>query len=355
MKSVFYHKGIPYSFDKVRKQMHSNYARIMPAVAEIAVNFFQARFRAEAWTDRSAKRWAQRKNKDKNKNKRGILIKSGQLRNAIRPDLYPYLEYMPSTAGTPRSEHKKLYGVIKALDDPFWDTWLPPADWGCKCSVQQRRSDKGTNQPPEEIKLPPQAMRNNPGKDGQIFTNKHPMISRVGKKEAKEIDAWIDKNDIVLSSWNKFKAYGKEWALINFNPYNGGYNVYHQEHQFHKIGGISEKVVGNNLMNNHAKQVEFLSEKGKNLKKGDLNFDNHVWDVKSIENANVETIRSYIKNAARKADNVIFYYSKNNKLNDLRNATDRTVGFYIKNNKLNDMPDVFYMDDAGILKLVWKK
>ncbi|NCU36120.1 hypothetical protein EOM75_08930 [Candidatus Falkowbacteria bacterium] len=188
MKSVFYHKGIPYSFDKVRKQMHSNYARIMPAVAEIAVNFFQARFRAEAWTDRSAKRWAQRKNKDKNKNKRGILIKSGQLRNAIRPDLYPYLEYMPSTAGTPRSEHKKLYGVIKALDDPFWDTWLPPADWGCKCSVQQRRSDKGTNQPPEEIKLPPQAMRNNPGKDGQIFTNKHPMISRVGKKERKLIE-----------------------------------------------------------------------------------------------------------------------------------------------------------------------
>ena len=87
MKSVFYHKGIPYSFDKVRKQMHSNYARIMPAVAEIAVNFFQDRFRAEAWTDRSAKRWAQRKNKDKNKNKRGILIKSGQLRNAIRPDI----------------------------------------------------------------------------------------------------------------------------------------------------------------------------------------------------------------------------------------------------------------------------
>jgi hypothetical protein len=100
---------------------------------------------------------------------------------AADADLYPYLEYMPSTAGTPRSEHMKLYGVIKALDDPFWDTWLPPADWGCKCSVQQRRSDKGTTQPPEEIKQPPQAMRNNPGKDGQIFTDKHPMISKVSK------------------------------------------------------------------------------------------------------------------------------------------------------------------------------
>ncbi len=108
-------------------------------------------------------------------------------------DLYPFLEYMPSTSGTPRSEHKKLYGVIKALDDPFWDTWLPPADWGCKCSVQQRRSDKGTTEPPEEIKLPPQAMRNNPGKDGHIFTDKHPMIGDVGKKEAKEIDAETER------------------------------------------------------------------------------------------------------------------------------------------------------------------
>lgn len=103
-------------------------------------------------------------------------------------DLYPYLEYMPSTAGEPRNEHRKLYGVIKPLDDPFWDTWLPPADWGCKCSVQQRRSDKGTAQPPEEIKQPPQVMRNNPGKDGQIFTDRHPMISNIGKKERKLIE-----------------------------------------------------------------------------------------------------------------------------------------------------------------------
>ena len=41
----------------------------MPAVAEIAVNFFQDRFRAQAWTDTSAKKWEPRKIKDKNKKK----------------------------------------------------------------------------------------------------------------------------------------------------------------------------------------------------------------------------------------------------------------------------------------------
>lgn len=260
-------------------------------------------------------------------------------------DLYPYLEYMPSTAGEPRNEHMKLYGVIKALDDPFWDTWLPPADWGCKCSVQQRRSDKGTTQPPEEIKQPPQAMRNNPGKDGQIFTDKHPMIRDVGKKEAKQIDAWIDENDVVLKSWNEFKMYGKEWALINFNPYNGGYNVYHQEHKFNKTkGGIGEKEVGSILMDKHAKQVEFLSEKGIDVKKPDIAFDGKTWDIKTCDDANIETLRKYIREVGKKADNVIFYDAKADRFRDVMDASDRQFGAYKKDGKQSKMPGVYLVN-----------
>ena len=103
-------------------------------------------------------------------------------------DLYPYLEYMPSTAAEPRNQHKLLYGVIRPLTDPFWDTWMPPADWGCQCSVQQRRSDKGTNQPPEEITLPPATMRTNPGKEGIVFGDQHSMIKGVPGKLKKAID-----------------------------------------------------------------------------------------------------------------------------------------------------------------------
>jgi phage gpG-like protein len=57
----------------------------MPELGQIAVNFFQDRFRAQAWTDRSAKKWAKRKNPDKRNRKknRAILIKSGRLRNSI--------------------------------------------------------------------------------------------------------------------------------------------------------------------------------------------------------------------------------------------------------------------------------
>ncbi|MBN2892484.1 MAG: hypothetical protein JXL97_11500, partial [Bacteroidales bacterium] len=90
-----------------------------------------------------------------------------------------------------RGEHQRLYGVIKNVDDSFWNTWLPPSDWGCKCSVQQRRNDTGSNPVPDDILLPPKNMRNNTGKTAQIFTDEHPMIKAVSKSRAVQIDKWI--------------------------------------------------------------------------------------------------------------------------------------------------------------------
>lgn len=265
-------------------------------------------------------------------------------------DLYPYLEYMPSTAGEPRNEHKKLYGVIKKLDDPFWDTWLPPADWGCKCSVQQRRSDKGTTQPPDNISKPPLSMRNNPGKDGQVFTNKHPMISKVDKKTAAMIESEVkERTGNVMEAWAKFKAYGSEWEKVDFNIDNGGYNVYHNDHQFHKRGGTAEKKVGKFLMNNEAKQAEFLPEKGIGIKKPDIAFDGKTWDIKSIDNANADTLRKYIREAAKKADNVIFYDFNNDRHKDVLKAADRQFGRYKKESRAEIMPGIYLMNLNGDL------
>jgi hypothetical protein len=117
-------------------------------------------------------------------------------------DLYPYLRYMPSTAAEPRGEHMRLYGIVKPIDDPFWDTWMPPADWGCRCSVEQVRNpnpESLAKQPPDDITLPPATMRNNPGKSGQIFTDKHPMISKVKPEMRAKIEDAIKalNNEII--------------------------------------------------------------------------------------------------------------------------------------------------------------
>lgn len=103
-------------------------------------------------------------------------------------DLYPYLEYMPSSAAEPRQSHKRLYGVIKSVDDSFWDTWMPPSDWGCKCGVAQRRRKENAQEPPEDIEQPPRQFRNNPGKSGKIIKDDHPMIGKLPDTEKKVIE-----------------------------------------------------------------------------------------------------------------------------------------------------------------------
>ena len=106
------------------------------------------------------------------------------------------------------------------------------------------------------------------------------------------------------------------------------------------------------LAKNNGKQVEFLPEGKK--KSPDIKFDNQTWDIKFIDNANEQTIRNYIKDA-RKADNAIFYWDKNDKLEALKSAVTRSIGYFKSQNKLNTMPDIYYVSKDGILKSIFIK
>ena len=161
--------------------------------------------------------------------------------------------------------------------------------------------------------------------------------------------------EIIKAALQKYNSYGKEWENAYFDEFSGGYNVYHQEHNFSKKGGggDAEKIVGKMLAKHNDKQVEFLPESS--FKKSpDINFDNQTWDIKLIDNANEETIREAIRDA-RKAENAIFYWNENDKLEDLRNAIIREVGRMRKLNRINELPDIYYMDKPGLLRTAWKK
>ncbi len=165
-----------------------------------------------------------------------------------------------------------------------------------------------------------------------------------------------ERNDIRKKSKEKYQSYDEKWDRTYFDEFSGGFNVfYHQEHQFTNTqgGGDAEKMVGKLLAKNNGKQVEFLPENGKGKGVPDLMFDDHTWDVKYIDNANENTIRAYIKDA-RKADRAIFYFT-NEKYQELRSAINREVGRFKGMNRLGELPDIYYMDNEGLLKLLWKK
>jgi len=94
-------------------------------------------------------------------------------------EVMPYLEYITAKDDRVRAEHAILDGIICAVDDPFWDTYYPPNDWGCRCDVVQVTNPdaKPTDVAAMDLYTVPDQFANNPGKTGEIFTDKNPTMA----------------------------------------------------------------------------------------------------------------------------------------------------------------------------------
>lgn len=47
----------------------------------------------------------------------------------------PHGQYHTAGDDRVRAEHAAMEGIIKPLDDPFWGSWTPPCDMGCRCTM----------------------------------------------------------------------------------------------------------------------------------------------------------------------------------------------------------------------------
>lgn len=65
-----------------------------------------------------------------------------------------------------REKHRQLHGIIKPIDDAFWDRWYPPSDWRCRCDVVAT-AEPVTNENIDQ--LPKPEFQGNVGKNGEIF------------------------------------------------------------------------------------------------------------------------------------------------------------------------------------------
>lgn len=107
-------------------------------------------------------------------------------------DLYPNLMFITVGDDRVRPEHEVLNGIIMPIDDPFWNSYYPPLDWGCRCSVEPSDAE-----PKGEIKggyQPKLEFDNNPGKTGEIFGESayQQNLTEAEIKEAKEnLKDWL--------------------------------------------------------------------------------------------------------------------------------------------------------------------
>ena len=99
-----------------------------------------------------------------------------------RKDLYPNLRYIAVQDDRTRASHASWHNTVLPLDHPWWDTHLPPNDWGCRCGVSQ--TDEPVSERPEGAVK--KAFANNPAKTGKVFANSgyESALGESAKKEA---------------------------------------------------------------------------------------------------------------------------------------------------------------------------
>ena len=113
---------------------------------------------------------------------------------ADEQDVFPNLEWVPSTAIHPGEDHRIFWHTIQPVNSSFWDHHRPGDRYNCQCDLRQ------TVEPPTDIPTTPindgknspaPGLDNNPGKDGVLFNDSHPYFptsctncpfASVGKK-----------------------------------------------------------------------------------------------------------------------------------------------------------------------------
>lgn len=96
-------------------------------------------------------------------------------------DALPILRYDTVDDDRVRPEHQELEGVTLPIEHPFWEKYLPPNGFNCRCNVRQL-VDAPIKQPPKTVNVD-DAFANNAGASGQLYSNDHPYFDNVSKKQ----------------------------------------------------------------------------------------------------------------------------------------------------------------------------
>lgn len=106
----------------------------------------------------------------------------------------PLLKYITVGDDRVRPEHAELEGVIRPVDDDFWDMYYPPNGWNCRCDVIQL-SD-GTETPLDDIVTPanmPALFKTNLAKHGLVFPPNHPYYIGIPDKVMEQAKKLLHK------------------------------------------------------------------------------------------------------------------------------------------------------------------
>lgn len=231
-------------------------------------------------------------------------------------DLYPCLEWVPTTSANPGADHRPFWGTVLPVDDEFWTEHRPGDRWNCKCSLRQ--TDKTPTRTPSvggEQYAPSRGLKSKPG-SGEIFSDDHlyfpedchicpfggalqglwaDLTGRKNCMKCKRVQACHDrktkKSERQRIEENK-KLYDrlskdKRYKDVEFNPTTGALKATHIGHNEGKDEGFRlEKNLVNHLYScGHSIILADEQKKGRDgnvLTSLDMVLDGVRMDIKSI-------------------------------------------------------------------------
>lgn len=201
------------------------------------------------------------------------------------------LQYRTAGDDRVREEHAALDGTTLPPSDPFWDHYLPPNGWNCRCTAVQVRKGKYPQSNSEEAiargqactaKPKQQIFRFNPGKQEKIFPPKHPYYKAPGEvvKAMETIDRHKDEH---RKEYERLKK-NSDYTNVEYDEPTGGVKATHREHNFDKDKGIYEKKT-RDIGYKNGYSVILESEKGKGIGE---NYTEGCWNGYKFELASCE-------------------------------------------------------------------
>ncbi len=213
--------------------------------------------------------------------------------------LFPYLRYDTVGDARVRKSHQVLDGVVKHIDDPFWDTYAPPNGWRCRCVTT---SVSGPEVPPSlypSIKEVPPMFRTNFGKDQELLPQSHPYFQGIPEPQRARL--------LKATSQLVYDSYpAKDWVREAFDDKTGGYVVRHASQAGERELPANLATAKRLMEMGHA--VELVENRNGEVSPDAL-VDGRVWEMK-VTSGSANSVQFLLRTGKAQAGRVLLVVPK---------------------------------------------
>lgn len=253
------------------------------------------------------------------------------------------LQYRTAGDDRVREEHAALDGITLPPSDPFWNSYLPPNGWNCRCTTVQVRKGKYPQSNPEEAaargaactaRPKQQIFRFNPGKQQKIFPPKHPYFPKgCGNCQYKQLDynpsstqcqacrailqnmeKEIKRREENRKEYERLKK-DSDYTKVEYDEASGGIKATHKEHTFDQNTGWYETTVQDvGMKNGHTVVLEREIHTIYKKRNTEGRWDGEPFEIAGKETATPNNIRDGLKHCAKKPNCkvAVLFFPKNN-------------------------------------------